>query len=201
MRSLAAQLFGVTRGFLPVLVCSLAAHAVAYRSFVPQDPVHGYFAAYEAAIGGLSALALGALGLVLAALLLGRPGPLRIATCPPSSARSASTRIASLIGLSLAAFFAQEGIERWVASEPAGAVGLYPAASLLAVAAIVLAAVLVVALEHSCVRLIGTLLRRRRALPRAPVRPAFTPRVPRNRRRRNSLADFRGLRAPPVCAA
>ena len=39
----------------PVALCALTAHAVLYRSLLPEDGVHGYFGWYEPLIAFLSA--------------------------------------------------------------------------------------------------------------------------------------------------
>jgi len=66
-----------------------------------------------------------------------------------------------------------------------------------ALAAIVVVATVVVLLERSCGELIRAFLVSRATFPRASdcvSTPCSAPRT----RRRNSLAEFRGLRAPPL---
>ena len=55
-----------------MLLCALTSHAVAYRSFIPGDPVHGYLGIYEAAVALLSSLALAVLLLTALLAALGR---------------------------------------------------------------------------------------------------------------------------------
>ena len=201
MQPCAPQFLGVMRRLLIVLVCSLAAHGVVYRSFLPHDAVHGYLGWYEAVVGVLSAAALAVLGLMLVSALVGKQALFRALTRPSSCPRTAGRHALSLIVASLAVLVAQEGLERRLAASPQAPALPDPGACLVAAVVIVMAALLFVVLEHSCSNLVRTLLARRTALPRAPIRPARSPSAPRHPRRRNSLADFRGLRAPPLTAS
>ena len=192
MSGFAARLLTAMRGVLAVLLCALAAHVVAYRSFVPEDSIHGYFDVYGVIVSGLSAVALVVLGLLLAASLVGRPGPLR-ALVGRSSSRSPAGRVVALTAFALAAVFVQERLEHGLVAST----GIDARTWVLAAAVVFLAAVLIVVFERSCEALIRKLIVGRRTLSRAYLSRAGKPLPPRSRRRR-ALADFCGLRAPPA---
>jgi uncharacterized integral membrane protein len=183
------------RSSLAVLVCALTAHAAAYRSFLPHDAVHGYVGVYDAAVGGLSALALASVGLGLLVLLVGKAGTFPALVLGPPRTRPFARSVAALSATGTAVLIVQEYVERAFASGS----GLFPGTGvwLVAFVAIVLSSVVLVLLTQSCDQLILALLAWQARLPRAPARCAVPGRFAPARRRRNSLADFRGLRAPP----
>lgn len=181
------------RGLLPVAICALAAHAVAYGSFLPQDGLHGYFGWYEPLVAALS---IGSLALLAVALVANRLG-LSNKLLQGVSGRETSVagRAGMLAVKSLGFLLVQETLERVLA-------GTAPAFSgttlLLMVLGVALFATLLAFAGRTIARLVldrdrGHHLRRVPALAR--------PETAESPRRRNPLADRRGLRAPPLATA
>ena len=81
---------------MPVLLCALAAHAVAYRSFIPGDPVHGYLGIYEAAVAVVSTLALAVVLLPQLLAALGRRDGLARVLAPRVDPTPTGYRVASI---------------------------------------------------------------------------------------------------------
>jgi hypothetical protein len=186
----AERLLRFARRSLQVLLCALAAHAAAYGSLLPNDSSHGYLGTYEGVVAVLSVAAVGVFIVALLALLAGRGRLLRMLVGQPAGSLSFRNRVALLAIAALVVLLVQESIEHSVgANAPNGA-------WLIAPATIVIVAMTFVLLEHSCCQLIRAFLAGPATLPRAPARTTTPRRAPRTRRR-NSLADFRGLRAPP----
>jgi hypothetical protein len=177
---------------LPVAVCALAAHAVAYRSFWPGDGLHGYFGWYEPLVASLSIAALAVLAVAIASSRL-RPcnSLLQRVLGDGRPSRSSSAGMLAVKGLGF--LLAQETLERVLAGTAPVLAGT---TLLLMVVAVSAFAALIVLAGRSIVRfaLKASPLRRR-----APVLPR--PRSPQIPRRRSPLADGHGLRAPPLVAA
>jgi hypothetical protein len=184
------------RRSLQVLLCALAAHATAYGSLLPGDSAHGYLGVYELVVAALSAAALGVFVFALLALLSGRERLLRALVGNRAQVLPFANGVALLAASAFGVLVVQESLERSVETGTIGLGGAPAVIVLNALVAIVLVAMVFVLLERSCAGLVHALLANRVALPRAPARvsaPRSTPRP----RRRNSLAEFRGLRAPP----
>jgi hypothetical protein len=184
-------------------VCALAGHAVVYRSLWPDDGVHGYFGWYEMAVGVLSAVALGTIGVVVLLGALGASGrrvdwvwALVRARGPAMDgfARSAATVAWS----SLALLLFQESVERSVLLGRPAVVLFAPSTWLLLAPALGLFAAALVWLTRSCATLLeivfasGTRPVGRGGLLSCPPAPRLT-----SARRRNPLASRGGMRAPP----
>ena len=192
---------GGLRHLLPVAVCALGGHAVLYRSPFPSSGTHAYFAWYEPLVAGTSIAALAVIGAMLAAVVLGRAElrdrlvrVLLPATAAPQndSVRTARLTLASVVFLAV-----QETMERSLAEGRLAPAAFSSSGLLLVLATLSALAVLVALLERSCSELIALVV----APPRLRVR-ASAPALPRVRlqavRRRNPLAELRGLRAPPA---
>jgi len=190
-----------TRRSLQVLLCALAAHAAAYRSLVPSDSMHGYMGLYETVVGALSAVAVGLLMLALVAVLAGRKRPIRALVGRPAEGLPFTNRVTWLAGAALGVLVVQESLERSFEARTIAVGGAPVGTWLMALAVIVVVATTFVLLERSCGGLICALLNGRATLPRAPARMPTPRSASRGERRRNSLADFRGRRAPPLLVA
>lgn len=194
-------------GGLAILVCALATHAAAYRSFWPSDGVHGYFGWYEPLVGVLSGIA-GTI--LLCALALG----LRARRNPPSlwqrtllawlrPWRGSSPLVgARLAAASLGVLLVQESIERSVSLRQL-AVASFPASTWLVVCvSVVVGGTALTFLARWCTQLVGIILSAPpRPAFRSAVRPARQPAPPSTRRRPNPLATGLGMRAPPVTSS
>jgi hypothetical protein len=185
----------LVRPCLPVLLCALAAHALLYRSLLPNDEVHGYLAWYVPVVAALSALAVGAVSVLFVSSLLGRRSRLRRLTLPLGV--SGTRRFAS-VGLPALAFLAaQETLEH---SLEAGRLetGLNPAGWVLLLLAVAAVAGLLSILARSCAALLTAVLSGREPLLQPP---AWSASWHRSRghggRRRSVLAEPGGERAPP----
>jgi hypothetical protein len=185
------------RRSLQVLLTALVAHAAGYGTLRPGDSRHGYLGVYELIVAALSAVALALFLVALLALLADRGRMLVTLVGARPAEASFGRGVASLVCLAFGALVLQESVERSVAMGalvPASAPALIV---LNALVAVVLAATVLILLERSCAELVQGLLTRRAKLPRPPAR-APRPRTVAALSRRNSLADFRGLRAPPA---
>jgi hypothetical protein len=196
MGTLVVGLARFARRSLAVVLCALAAHAAAYGSFLPHDAVHGYVGMYETIVGGLSAVALGLVAATLGALLIGKGDRLQRLIGLPTRRVSFVRSVVVIAASALAVLILQERLERVVANAPGsqGSSGSWA----VAIVAIVLASVVLVVLSYSYHGLVRALLRGKSGLPRALRSSGAPARSVRGHRRRNSLADFRGMRAPPV---
>jgi hypothetical protein len=168
--------------------CALAAHAAAYRSFLPSGSPHAYLAWYEPAVGALSLGAAVAVAALAALAAAGRRLPWRLET------HGLWSRVAAG---GVLVFFAQESLERSLSGAP-GVASLSAATLLVVLAAVALSAAVVVVVVRSGVAL-ARLGRRRVKQPRCPGMNAARPQLVAASRR-NPLADRRGLRAPPLLA-
>jgi hypothetical protein len=189
--------FRFARRSLQVLLTALAAHAAAYGSFRPGDSRHGYLGIYELTVAALSAVAVGLFLVALVALLAGRGRMLGALVGARDRETSFARAVASLSCLAFGVLAVQESAERSAEMGVLVIAGAPGTIFVNAAVAVVLAATVFVLLERSCVELVEGLLTRRRELPRPPARLS-RPRAVSRSRRRNSLADFRGLRAPPL---
>lgn len=192
----------VTRGGLGALVCALAAHGALYRSFLPSDGVHGYFAWYEPLVGALSVAAIATVAVLFMAALAGRrPRVLawiagrdteRSSTLPDQSLRLASVALGVLL--------VQETVERSVGAGSPTVPMLTPTAWLSVLVALALVAAMLVFATRSCAVLLEHVLA---APPPAPVllaAPGAPPRAAVPCARLSPLASSRALRAPPLLA-
>jgi hypothetical protein len=187
------------RRSLQVVLAALAAHTVAYGSLRPDDPMHGYLGVYEVVVAALSAAALIIFVLALLALLAGRGRAFMTLVGARQAEPPFSRRVGSLACCVLGFLLVQESVERSVEN---GAVVIASAPALIVfnvIVAVMLASTVLVLVERSCAQLAEALLAPRRELPRPPAR-VWTPRPIFSFGRRNSLAEFRGLRAPPLAA-
>ncbi|HEU0305115.1 MAG TPA: hypothetical protein VFR32_11105 [Gaiellaceae bacterium] len=194
------RLLWVASRSLAVSVCALTAHAVRHRSLAPADGLHGYLGWYEAIVLGLSAAAVAALALVVAAAATGRavPRPLLLSH---STDASIPRRAASLAAPALLVLLLQESLERSVASGAPDPPGSSLGAWLVVLVALSVAALVLTWAGHSYARLTEAVSAPRRpALLRASAGATGTGHAAPPGRRRNALADRRALRAPPVFA-
>lgn len=185
---------------MPVLLCALTAHAVAYRSFIPGDPVHGYLGFYEAAVAVVSTLALAVVLLAAVLAALGRSAGLARVLAPRVDPTPTGYRVAAIALWAYGLLVLQETAEAIVGATQGERLAFGFGSWLVAVLALAVASAVVVFVSRSYRRVVGALLGLTEAgLPRAPAslpRPSH-PAAPC---RRKALADFRALRAPPVFA-
>jgi hypothetical protein len=196
-----AGIGGGLRHLLPVALCALAGHLALYGSLIPSTGDHAYFVWYEPLVAGLSLVSLALLaGLLLTATVGGESLRRRVVSLLPPSSRPmpGSVRAVRLALASLAFLIGQETIERTLSEGRAAAAAFGPSQLLLVLTVVAAAASVVAIVERSFARLItrvaGPLALRHEREPSA--------RFPRPRpftiRRRNPLAQLRGLRAPPL---
>jgi hypothetical protein len=197
MRVHADRSLRLARRLLQALLCALAAHAAAYGSLLPRDSIHGYLGVYEGVVAVLSAVAVGVFVLALLALMAGRERLLVSLVGRRAGRLRFGNAVGLLGGAALGVLLVQESFERSVETGNIAVASAPAVIWLNALAAIVIVATVFVLLERSCGELIRALLAGRATLPRAPARVLTPRRAPRTRRR-NSLAEFRGLRAPPL---
>jgi hypothetical protein len=190
------------RRLLPVALCALGGHFALYRSLNPSTGDHAYFAWYEPLVVGLTLAALLAFGALLLAAVLGRDELRRavVRVLLPAAAQSlpASVRAVRLTLASVAFLAAQETFERTLAEGRLAPAAFSPFQVLLVLVVLAALAALVALVERSCSELIALVVapafqprRRGGALPSPAARPLPA-------RRRNPLAELRGLRAPPL---
>jgi hypothetical protein len=194
MGGIGGEIIRLGRRSLAVLVCALAAHALAYGSLVPGDGLHDYLRAYEAVVGAVSVVALiAAVDAITVAVL--RPGSERLRLLGRPPRRPAfGRRPASLASAAFVVVILQELLERSLSGE-AAALGTGALLVMLFAVAAVGAAIALV--ERLCGAVITAVLGRRTRFPRlAPVSHAL--RAPRSARRRSVLAGRHGVRAPPA---
>ncbi len=195
---------GGLRRVVPVLLCALGGHLALYRTLSPSGGVHAYFGWYETVVAGLSVAALAVLAGLLAVAAFGNE-PLRRRVAPvllptttgplPGSVRAVRLALASIGWL-----VCQETIERTLSEGRVAAAGFAPSQVLVVLAAIGAAAALVALVERSCSQLIALVVPRLLRLRARVARRSFAPTRPVLARRRNPLAELRGLRAPPLRA-
>ena len=195
---------GGLRHLLPVLLCALGGHLALYRTLSPSGSAHAYFGWYEPLVAGLSVAALAVLGGLLLVAWLGGES-LRRRVVPvllPARSRPlpGSVRAVRLALASVGFLVCQETLERTLTEGRMAAAAFAPSQVLLVLAVIGAAAALVALVERSCSELIAFVVPR---LLRLRIRAAALP-FPSERplpgRRRNPLAELRGLRAPPLPA-
>ena len=207
MGVLAGQRLRFTARVLPVLLCPLVAHAVAYRSITPRDGLHGYLGVYELVVFGLSAAAVAVLTVATAAAVTGRGARWRT-WLTPSTDYSLARRATSLAAPALLVLVLQAALERSLASGASERPGSILSAWLLALAALLAAAFVLTLVARSCGRLLDAVLAPRRGgaaarvrslhrtIPRALGAGTPSPSVARSARLPPSPADSRRRRAP-----
>lgn len=190
------------RRLVPIALCALGGHLALYRSLRPSTGNHAYFAWYEPLVVGLTLVALVAFAALLAAALLGRDRLRRavIRALLPATPEPlpASVRAVRLTLASVAFLAAQETFERTLAEGRLAPAAFSPSQVLLVLAVLAAMSTLVALVERSCSRLIGLVAG---PVLRARSRTAtlsFPAARPVTIRRRNPLAELRGLRAPPL---
>ena len=194
---------GGPRHLLPVAVCALGGHVALYRSLLPGGGAHAYLAWYEPLVAGLSTAALVVIGLMLLAVVLGRAElraqVVRVLLPATAAPRNVSVRAARLTLGSVVFLAVQETVERSLAEGRLAPAAFSSSELLLVLATLSALAVLVALLERSCSELIALVVAppRLRLRSFAPVFPCVRPQAIR---RRNPLAELRGLRAPPAVA-
>jgi hypothetical protein len=197
----AQRIGGGLRHLLPVALCALAGHLALYGSLTPSTGDHAYFVWYEPLVAGLSLVALALLaGLLIATTFGGETLRRRAVSLLPPSSRPVpgSVRAIRLALATLAFLVCQETIERSLSEGRAAHAAFGPAQILLVLAVVAAAATVVAVVERSCARLIAHVT--------APLALRYergpATRFPQPRpfaiRRRNALAQLRGLRAPPL---
>jgi len=194
----------VLRHVLPVLLCALGGHLAVYRTLSPSGGGHAYFGWYEPVVAGLSVAALVVLaGLLLVAAFSGEPLRRRVvpmllpaATRPlPGTVRAVRLALASIGFL-----VCQETLERTLSEGRLSAAAFAPSQLLLVLTVVGAAAALVALVERSCAQLIALVAPRLLRLRIRAATLSFPPARPLLVRRRNALAELRGLRAPPLPA-
>jgi hypothetical protein len=189
------------RQLLPVALCALGGHFALYRSLRPSTGDHAYLAWYEPLVVGLTLAALIAFAALLLAAVLGRDRLQRavVRTLLPATARPlpASVRAVRLMLASVAFLAAQETFERTLAEGRLAPAAFSSSQVLFVLVVLASLATLVALVERSCSQLIALVARPARlARSRATGLP-FPVERPLAGRRRNPLAELRGLRAPP----
>jgi len=196
------RLVGGLRRLLPVALCALGGHFALYQSLRPSTGDHAYLSWYEPLVVGLSLAALVALGALLAAVVLGREDLRRAVErmLLPAAAPSmpVSVRAIRLALASVGFLVAQETFERTVAEARLAPAAFDPSQLGLVLMVIAALAALVAILERSCSHLIALVVAPRLASIGWITRIFVPADRPRHRRRRNALAELRGLRAPPL---
>lgn len=196
------RIVGGLKHLLPVALCALGGHLALYRSLRPATGGHAYFTWYEPLVVGLSLAALVAFAALLLAAVLGRDGLRRrvVAVLLPAAARPlpGTVRTVRLALAGIAFLVSQETLERTLAEGRLSPAGFGPSQLLVVLAVVASLAALVALVERSCSQLVA-LVAGPHPFPctRAPGL-SFPPQRPLFARRRNPLAELRGLRAPPV---
>jgi hypothetical protein len=156
--------------------CALAAHALVYRSFLPDGAAHRYLAWYE------PSLALLAVASIVALVATFKPG--------------IDWRRVAAGGVLL--FVLQESLERSLSGGGVQVASLSAGTWVVVLAAVTAFAGLLALVARSGAALVRLVLRSAAPRPRRARVPR--PRVFAPPRRRNPLAERRGLRAPPLLA-
>jgi hypothetical protein len=192
------------RHVLPVLLCALGGHLALYGTLLPSGGGHAYFGWYEPLVAGLSVGALAVLaGLLIVAAFGGEA--LRRRVVPvllPAAERPlpGTVRAVRLALASVGFLLCQETLERTLSEGRLAAAAFSPSQALIVLAAIGAAAAVLALVERSCSQLIALVAPRRLRLRIRVATVSFPPARPLLVRRRNPLADLRGLRAPPLPA-
>ena len=192
------------RNVLPVLLCALGGHLALYRTLLPSSGGHAYFTWYEPVVAGLSVAALVVLAGLLAVAAFGGE-PLRRRVVPvllPATAQPlpGTVRAVRLALASIGFLVCQETFERTLSEGRLSAAAFAPAQVLLVLAVVGAAAALVALVERSCSQLVALVAPRLLRLRIRVAALSFPPARPLLVRRRNALAELRGLRAPPLPA-
>jgi len=198
----ALRLVSGLRQLLPVALCALGGHFALYRSLRPSTGDHAYLAWYEPLVVGLSLAALAALTVLLVTAVTGREslrravvGYLLPATENPLPGTVRTVRLA----LAAVAFLVtQETFERTVAAGRLAPAGFGASQLLLVLIVIASLAAFVALVERSCGQLIALVAGPLARLRLRVAALSFPAARPLSVRRRNPLAELRGLRAPPV---
>jgi hypothetical protein len=198
----ARRIVGGLRQLLPVALCALGGHLALYSSLWPSTGGHAYFAWYEPLVLGLSIAALVAFAALRVTAVLGRDGLRRtvVRILLPATARPlpGSVRTVRLALASIAFLVTQETFERTLAEGRLAPAAFGPSQLLLVLAVLASLAALVALVERSCSQLIALVVTPR-ARPRSRAAALSFPSArPLFARRRNPLAELRGLRAPPL---
>jgi hypothetical protein len=195
---------GGLRLLLPVALCALGGHLALYRTLLPSSGGHAYLAWYEPTIAALSLVSIVVFGALLGAAALGRDSLRRtlVRLLVPATEQPlpASTRAVRLALASIALLVAQETFERTVSVGHVSPAGFDSPQIVLVLAVVAALAALLAVFERSCSKLVALVAR---CLPRVASRHAsfsFPAARPVVARRRNPLAELRGLRAPPLAA-
>jgi len=187
-----------------VLLCALGGHLALYRTLLPSGGGHAYFGWYEPLVAALSVAALAVLAVLLFVAALGGES-LRRRVVPvllPAAARPlpGTVRAVRLALASVGFLVFQETFERTLTAGRLSAAAFAPSQVLLVLAVIGAAATLVALLERSCSQLIALVVPRLLRLRIRAAALSFPHARPPITRRRNPLAELRGLRAPPLPA-
>ncbi len=198
----ALRFVGGLRLLLPVVLCALAGHLALYRTLLPSSGEHAYLAWYEPVVAGLSLVSVVVFGVLLGAAALGRDSLRRkiVRLLVPATRQPvpASTRAVRLALASVAFLVTQETVERSISVGHLSPAGFDSPQIVLVLAVVAVLAALLAVFERSCSELVELVAR---GLPRIAVRLAplaFPAARPVLARRRNPLAELRGLRAPPL---
>ena len=195
---------GGLRHLLPVALIALAGHLALYGSFTPSGSGHAYFTWYEPIVAGLSVVAVATLAALLLAVWAGderrrrRLVPILLpAARQPMPFGVRATRLALA---SVAFLVCQETLERSLSEGRLAPGAFAPSQLLLLLGVVAVAAALVAFVERSCSGLVALVGRTAVRRPRADRSVRFPATRQVGARRRNPLADLRGLRAPPLTA-
>jgi hypothetical protein len=189
------------RQSLSIALCALTAHALAYRSVLPEDGAHGYFAWYAPLVAAFSIAALVGATLALAITFTGgaRSRPARIlgALLPTRSADGPATPAVFRLATGALAFLTvQESLERSLSTGGFQLVSLTPSTLLVLVAGVLLTAGVVVLVER-VVSSLADAVRRAPEKARRPARARWHVGPIATVERRRPLAVHGALRAPP----
>lgn len=198
----ARRFVGGLRHLLPVALCALGGHLALYRTLLPSTGDHAYFAWYEPLVAGLTIAVLAAFGLLLLSAVLGRESLRRsvVRVLLPATARPlpGTVRTVRLALAGVAFLVVQETIERTLTEGRAAPAVFGPSQLLLVLAVVAALAALVALVERSCTQLIALVARSSRRVALRSAAQSFPAARPLLVRRRNPLAELRGLRAPPL---
>ena len=196
--------FGAVARRVPLVVlAALATHAVVYRSLMPGDGAHGYFAWYASLAAGLSALSLLGLPLVLVIALLGgresravrAVGGLVPRAAPNSSVAAEAVRLFSGALLFLAV---QETLEHSLELNRVTLPSFAPSAWLVLVIALATLAAGTAWVGKALSSLVDVIRRAVRPAHPRPDRAGRQGGLAETSRRSRPLSVHGGLRAPPV---
>jgi len=193
-------------GLLPVALCALGGHFVLYRTLSPADGNHAYFGWYEPLVAGLSLASFLLLVVLVLASLAGGEGararvsPFLVPAVENEVGLALPARTVRLALASGAFLVVQESVERSVAAGHPSPAVFSSGQMLLVLLSLGLLAGIVARVESWCRQLVSLAVRRARqpiVIEPAPLLARWHV-WPSRVRRRNPLADRRGLRAPPL---